>query len=129
MSWYSCKNFHECKQVCTYRLLSSGISVRNQALVTQAECQQDYSNPCFQVLTSERSSTRSLRAWILQTLGLRGPVEYTEMRDPTHNNGSNKQQLQTKRILLMHKIIKKHYPRIMSGSGSHNYSEFTYQFL
>ena len=66
MSWYSSKTFHECKQVCTYRLLSSSISARNQALVTQAECQQDYSSPCSPVLTSECGSMRSLRAWILQ---------------------------------------------------------------
>ena len=66
MSWYSCKTFHECTQVCTYRLLSSSISARYQALVTQAECQQEYSSPCSPVLTSECSSTRSLRACILQ---------------------------------------------------------------
>ena len=66
MSWYSCKTFHECTQVCTYRLLSSSISARYQALLTKAECQQDYSSPCSPVLKSDCSSTRSLCACILQ---------------------------------------------------------------
>ena len=30
MSWYSCKNFHECTQVCTYKLLSSRSQGRSQ---------------------------------------------------------------------------------------------------
>ena len=69
MSWYSCKNFHECTQVCTYRLLSSRSALFPLAiktLVSQAECQQDYSSPCPPVLTSECGSMRSLCAWILQ---------------------------------------------------------------